>query len=279
MSESGAAIGMPLMKEMFVNTVKQMVNELDLAFEYIPKDTINKLHKYVDKLQSNETYLNSQFKEIYSALKEHDSTLSSLLTGNEKIRNHQLDFIHDLKVFDSTLDCIVFKNENKNTKKEIAKYLATLYMSSCFLQTDLANISESLESFIKTMQRPKDENVKGSKKSRKQNSGASNLGMFEDLFANPDIMNLANDLTKDLEEKKIEPMSLLTSILSGKPNDTLQELVSDISSKIETKINNGELDKKALEDQAKTMLNAFSSSSTDIPMLGNVLKNIQTLKK
>lgn len=283
MSEN-SAIGMPIMKEMFVNTVNQMVNELDLAFAYIPKDTIDKLHEYVAKLRSNETYLNSQFKEIYTALKEHDSTLSSLLTGNEKIRNHQLDFIHELKVFDSTLDCNIFKNENKNTKKEIVKYLATLYMSSCFLQTDLANISESLESFIKTMQRPKDENVKGKKKvlrqqTRKNATGASNIGMFEDLFANPDIMNLANDLTKDLEAKKIEPMSLLTSILSGKPNDTLQELVSDISNKIETKINNGELDKKALEDQAKTMLNAFSSSNSDIPMLGNVLKNIQTLKK
>lgn len=282
MSEN-SAIGMPIMKEMFVNTVNQMVNELDLAFSYIPKDTIDKLHEYVDKLRSNETYLNSQFKEIYTALKEHDSTLSSLLTGNEKIRNHQLDFIHELKVFDSTLDCSIFKNENKNTKKEIVKYLATLYMSSCFLQTDLANISESLESFIKTMQRPKDENVKGKKVLRQQTkknaTGASNIGMFEDLFANPDIMNLANDLTKDLEAKKIEPMSLLSSILSGKPNDTLQELVSDISNKIETKINNGELDKKALEDQAKTMLNAFSSSNSDIPMLGNVLKNIQTLKK
>jgi hypothetical protein len=278
---SGDAIEMPLMKEMFINTVIQMVNELDIAFDYIPKDTINKLREYIDKLQENEAYLNSQFQEFYYILKEHDSTLSCLLAGNGKIKNNQLEFIHDLKIFDSKLDCSVFKNENKNTKKEIVKYLATLYMSSCFLQTDLANISESLESFIKTMQKPKDENVRASKKGRKQQTetNKNNLGMFEHLFANPDILNLANDLTKDLEAKKIEPMSLLTSILSGKPNDTLQELVTDISSKIETKINNGELDKTALEDQAKTMLDTFSSSNSNIPMLDNVLKNLKTLKK
>lgn len=262
-------IEMPLMKEMFINTVKQMVNELDLVFEYIPKDTINKLNKYIDKLQSNDAYFNSQSKEIYAALKEHEHTLT-FLYNNAKIRGNQLEFLHTLVVFDSSLDCNVFKNENKNTRKEIVKYFATLYMCSCFLQNEF--ISESLESFIKTIQRPIDQKKTSSNKKFSASSPNNQMNLFENLLSNPNIMNLANDLTKELDEKKIEPMSLLSSILSGKPNDILNELVTDISSKIETKINSGEIDKKELEEQAKTMLNAVSSSNSD---LFKVLKNLK----
>mgnify|MGYP007112323325 FL=1 len=58
--------------------------------------------------------------------------------------------------------------------------------------------------------------------------------LMESLMQNNEIMNLATDLSRDIESQKLDPMMLLSSLMSGKPNDTVQNLVSNITNKIES---------------------------------------------
>jgi len=78
---------------------------------------------------------------------------------------------------------------------------------------------------------------------------------------------LATDLSKDIQDQKIDPMMLLSSIMSGKPNDTIKNLVSNITNKIESKINNGEIDKTIFEQQAKNIINSVQNSNGDMQQL------------
>jgi hypothetical protein len=81
---------------------------------------------------------------------------------------------------------------------------------------------------------------------------------------NGEIMNLATDLSRDIQSQNIDPMMLLSSIMTGKPDDRVQNLITNISSKIETKINSGEIDKDILEQQAQTILSSVQGSNGDV---------------
>jgi hypothetical protein len=67
-------------------------------------------------------------------------------------------------------------------------------------------------------------------------------------------MSIASELSNDIKNENLDPLTLLSSMMSGKPNDTIQRLVSNISGKIERKIENGEIDKDLLEKQTESIL-------------------------
>jgi hypothetical protein len=80
---------------------------------------------------------------------------------------------------------------------------------------------------------------------------------------NGDIMNLATELSKDIQSENLDPMTLLSSMMSGKPDNKIQKLVENITSKIETKINSGEIDQNVLEQQAQSILSTVQNTGGD----------------
>jgi hypothetical protein len=88
-------------------------------------------------------------------------------------------------------------------------------------------------------------------RAKKKASGFNNI--FENLMGNSGILSMATELSKNIQEENIDPMSILSSMMSGKPDETVQRLIQNISGKLEEKINNGEIDKGLLEEQAKNI--------------------------
>jgi hypothetical protein len=174
----------------------------------------------------------------------------------------------------------VFKDENKNTKLSLVKYLHTIYMSVFVLHFgmvsgDVDSLTHHLSGFVKGIQDRMLEESLSQEVSRKDKTKQKNVplpassgpnfgNLMESLMQNNDIMNLATDLTRDIQTQNLDPMMLLSSIMSGKPNETIQNLVSNITNKIESKINNGEIDKSMLEEQAKSIMNTVQNSNGDI---------------
>jgi hypothetical protein len=76
-------------------------------------------------------------------------------------------------------------------------------------------------------------------------------------MANKEIMNIASDMTNEIQIENIDPISLLTSLMSGKKDDKLLGIVHNITSKLEEKINTGKIDKNVLEKEAENILNKF----------------------
>ena len=88
----------------------------------------------------------------------------------------------------------------------------------------------------------------------------SNFGnVFKSLMENKEIMNIASDLTHDIQNQNIDPISLLTSFMSGKRDEKLEGLVNNISTKLQEKINTGKIDKGVLEKEADNILNNFKN--------------------
>ena len=88
------------------------------------------------------------------------------------------------------------------------------------------------------------------------------MGSISGIMQNKDIMNIANELTNEIEMSNIDPMSIMSSLLSGNTNDNqISSLISNISSKITNKINNGDIDKNVLETEANKFMETLSTNT------------------
>jgi len=266
-----------------LKTLGKFFNEIDLVFDNIDKQKVSKLQKYLGSLKDS-TNLKTFVKETILALETYDKDISYIMTTRNKIKTSEYSFLNNVTLFDNILCFSCFSNENKNTKRSIVKYLYNIYMSVFILNFGLidninidsftTHLSNFLNGINLNSQMEFEEVITISSKNKikqnpKQNVNVNgpNINLLESLMGNSDIMNLATDLSKDIQDQKIDPMMLLSSIMSGKPNDMIQNLVSNITNKIESKINNGEIDKTMFEQQAKNIINSVQNSNGGIQQL------------
>jgi hypothetical protein len=280
-----------------LGVLNQMTNEFDLVFDYIPKENITKLRTLVGDLDNKPGVLEATVQECFTILKEHEANILQL-TNAKKLKSDSFKFLSNIKLFGGLIDFAWFGDENKNTKRSLMKYLHSLYMSSCFFNLNLnveeGELGERLNEFVETMkQKTATASTTGTEGSSSNGgrirhstprrgqfprAGQVNNDSFNQLFTslldNPDIMNMANDLSKDLQRENVDPMSLVSSLISGKPSAQLNRLVGNITSKIEQKLESGEINKEALESQASNIMNAVNESdlAAQLPMLQEALK-------
>jgi hypothetical protein len=280
-----------MIKNELVKTINSLINEIDLVFDYVDKSVVKKLQEFVKNLPIDNNMQN--FTDVtLPIIKKYESQISLIVTSKQKIKTADFEFLNQIVLFDDILPFSVFNDENKNTKKTIVNYIYNIYMSLFILQFGSTrdesndNFTNELSNFITTLQtqiQPKAEvKIKQKRQQRPlQNSNSGLEGIFESLLSNGEIMNIATDLSNDIQMQNIDPMTLLSSVMSGKPNKQLQKLVSNITGKIERKINNGEIDKNMLEQQAKSIIDTVQNSgdiqsmlNSQMPQINNILNGM-----
>ena len=256
-----------------------LLNEIELSFDYVPKNKIEVIKK---QMRSN-NFIESFTKETYNTLKQYESILSSLSTT--KLKTKDLDFMNDIVLFNNELNFNLFANENKNTKKSLLTYLYTIYTFCIFLNKDMTDdindsilddLSKLTDNLQKNLECRNVEEV-GTSSKKKSNVRTSNnnippLHMMDDLFANKEIMDVALQVTKQMQDEKINPMNILSAFMSGDMS-SISGLVNSVEKTISQKIDNGDLNKDELETQSKKMLESLSSK--DIPGMQGLFKNFK----
>jgi hypothetical protein len=258
----------PLTQQRLVDTLLALVTEIDLSFDYVNKDLVNSLTTFITN--SNVETLK---EHILSVIGPREEELFQVTKAKRKIKSVDYLFLDELVLFDDSLHFSLFKNENKNTKKTLSKYIESIYVLCKVLNGDqelpLDELQDSSSQVV--VQQPL------VKKQQQQQQVDQQLdGFLSSLVGNSDIMNIATEISADLQKEDFDPMSLLSSLLSGKPNDKLNSMVQNITEKIEHKINSGQVDKQSLEKQALNMLDAVGKSDlqNQMPnMLASLLKN------
>lgn len=290
-----------LIKTELLNTLDKFVNELDIAFEYVTKDTIMEIKKYINKIKVSDEELKSLVDDILENFKSCESKLAFLSLSNGKIKTKEFDILDNKTVFGNLLNLSLFKEENKNTKKIICKYIYNMYMSSVILKfsfsdnLSLDSLNQELSKYfnvIKEQHNQQNNTVQqsGSEGNKKKpirrlpkgNPDMTNMANLEgmddimnSLFANKDLVNIASEFTSDIQRHNINPMMMLGSLMSGKPDKKITELINQISNKLERKLNSGELDKEVFEQQASNLMNTLKTSNitSQLPVLNTILEN------
>lgn len=339
--------------ELFKN-IENFTNEIDLLFDYIPKETVQKINLYIKDIKKSDDKLNNFLDISYDRLKEFEVDMSCVLFSKQKIKTQRLNFMNEMRLYplgeEFLLNLDVFNSENKNTKKSLLKYVYNIYMTCSFLRRDSKDPSESLNEFVLNIERevqeararedalnaPKieDENenenenedeqknkevIPRHNNSRKKYKNtmpptmprtmphmpvdiASNLQsllssgfsgglpsggslpggmdkMMSSLFNNNEIMGLATDIAEQMKTQQINPMSVLTEMMSGNMNNLSEnsqfgKLMGDIQQKVESKINSGQINKELFEQEAKNVLENVNKENNDIPGLSDIMANM-----
>lgn len=186
-------------------------------------------------------------------------TISVINNGMSGVLGEEfIDFVKDLQ---KRMESDVLKEEENRVKSDksdnyigdnVANMANMASMANVANMANMANIRDKLggqgfSDVLNQMVGDKDILSVASKKA----SGFNNI--FENLMGNSGILSMATELSKNIQEENIDPMSILSSMMSGRPDETVQRLIKNISGKLEEKINNGEIDKELLEEQAKNM--------------------------
>jgi hypothetical protein len=78
-------------------------------------------------------------------------------------------------------------------------------------------------------------------------------GVLNKLMQNEQIMSLATEVSEQIKTENMNPMAMLSGIINGKMDPRLNNLMTQIQEKVETKMQSGEIDKTLFEEQAKEL--------------------------
>lgn len=263
-------------KEKILEVVKTFTTELSLSFEYIKNS--EQLESFHSSISKNEKLFTKFVKDTLELLKPYEACITNVVLTERKIKTSEYSFLSDLKLFNGLLDLSLFCNENKNTKKMLTKYLYSLYFS-CFLHElsnfESLNLEGHLQSFMSNLQNTEQvdqsplTSTETSSVSKQRNKSNSNNGLesvMESMFSSPDLFNIASELTEDLKSQNVNPMNLIQGLMSGNMDGKVGDMIQTMTQKLESKIANGEIDTKQLEEQSQKML-------TQLP-IGDLMKNL-----
>lgn len=303
-------------KELFKN-INAFLNEIELTMDYLDPQTVPSIKKYLSSIDKNEEEFKSFIEYTNHHLGSFESKISAILFSNKKIKSDFYNFLDGVSLFSNILNFKVFENESKNTKKGMIKYLYSIYMSCVFLnQVDTTTqgdvLQNKLAEFVDKIQKEaqdtlQDDDIKKPSSSKttpirhqRRNaishprSGPSSQpglgdfdGIMESILGNKEILNIANDISHKMHSQQLNPMSMLSSLMTGNIENTpLQGLVEEIQQKVETKINNGEIDKNHLEEQAKNIIGSISSNPSALnsmpgmsDLINNMVKDMENQNK
>ena len=305
-----------LIREELFKVLNTFVNELELTMDFISKDTIDTINKYIQKIYKNKTCLNKFTLQINNYLKQYSTYFAVCLFSNKKIKSNYYDFLYDIKIFGDNFDLLdfsIFKNESKNTKKDITGYLYSIYMACVFLSHNYTQdqMSEELLNFVDKIkieannkeQKQLDDNIEIDQLQQLQNSHSTILqrrnaityegcgqsqdqehiseGMqnmmnsilgdsendglntiMNDILGNTDIMSLAKNMAQEMQTNQINPMSMMSSLMSGNigDNNQLQNIMDKIKTTVDIKIDSGELNVNNIQNQAQDIMKNLGST-------------------
>lgn len=290
----------PIKTELFKN-IDSFINEIDLCFDY---KNISKILTCINSIKKNETLFNVFVNKTYLHLYKYEKEMSVILFSNNKIRTPAYNFLDNIILFeDSTepLKLITFTNENKNTKKSFLKYIYNIYMSCFFLylhqnKNDTTNntLMTELNDFVSNITKeslnthdfpdppieeiiiPNTSNYTTSNRiPNTSNYDTSGLnGLMSSLMGNIDIMNIANEISSEMKNETLNPMDIMSSLMSGNINDgPLGNLMNKIKTSVDSKINSGEINQTLLEEQARDIINKVQDTGmANIPAISNILQ-------
>lgn len=218
----------------FKQNLQKFIGGLETNFDYIPKDTISKLKTLSD---GNKEAFVLLMKETNRTLKPYSQQIIRVVTSTKRLKLEDLKFLNKITLF-GVLNLSQFKGENKNTKKSLVQFLHEFLMSSIVvggnLEEELAKLGMDSSSF-------------------KENENEI-MSSMQSLMGNKDLMSLASELTHDIQQQNIDPLTLLSSLMSGQKNESIDRLMKSVSDKLEDKVNKGELDTNMLQKQAESMM-------------------------
>jgi hypothetical protein len=256
--------------ENLITNISRMLNEIDLAFEDFDSSIIEACEACLAKIKSSKQELQEFCQQTCQDLKDYQSAIINVTVPSRKLKASDYSFLDEIKLFRAPkcIDFCFFTKESKPTKKNLVKYIYQILMSSQVILTQTeGSKTEELQKFLGDLKERVDQasvvaiqnsKVEKSKKKKVISLAKTPEDIFKGLSDNKELMEIASGIAEDLRTRNLDPMTLISSVMSGTQNDDLNEMMASVTQKIEAKIEDGSIQKDLLEAQATEMMKSLN---------------------
>lgn len=243
-----------LLKNHFITTLESFIREIELSFDYIDSKILNNIN--VEKMKNNDIFFKQTIQEINLEEYKHSFHI------NPKPKTKDFDFMNQIIFLG--LPFKLFENENKNTKKTLINYLLQFYTTIKMISGDSPD--DVLDFITKNISKNNNSAQLTKALNKLNKPTAKMMEPLQNLMNNKEIMNIAQELTADIAQMNIDPMAMLSSMMSGMTkggvmssgNPEMNEFINKVTNKITTKIQNGDIDTGLLEQHAQKFMKTFT---------------------
>jgi hypothetical protein len=213
----------------FKNLLDNLINEIELAFEYIPSELV----KMLKSLDITDQLMDDFFKSLNKFDKQLIET--SFVLGDKKLSKETLNEFDEVVLLD-ILPFKLFKQENKNTKRSLIKHISNIYVVSnkdlldkCKIKQD-KQLDEQIE--LAQLQQQQSQVQQPELVNQLLNGG---LG---DILKSDALTNIVNNLSNKIRDENIDPTSLLMGMMTGQRNSQQENLMNYLTESINTSLLN-----------------------------------------
>ena len=249
------------MENFIITSIHSVINTIEITFDYITDKCVKDFNKRV-----NNTEHLQLFKEIFDNLHVYHHQIIDITNHKGKLKKIDFTFMDSIVLF--KLKFNVFTNENKATKKNLISHLYNFYYPIFLQEMGDPIVREAFEKSV----------IKVLPQEQEQLQDQSIEDPLQMLLGNKEIMNMANDIQAQISRENIDPMSMLTSLMSGGDGgDAFKSIVENVTKNVDSKLNSGELNKDNLEQQAKNVIGSLgidTSKELDANSISNLFSNL-----
>lgn len=213
----------------FLNDIVLFNNLLHFKiFEHEVKNTKRDFVKYLYNIYMSIVFINGgnnqELKTFIKKIENESKNLKDSDIKKERLK-HRRNAIHELKLPSTSQSSSFIPSTSPSS--------SSMHPSSPMPQFDLSKLMSGT-------------------------NGSPLNDFMSSILGNTDILNIATDISKQMHDQQIDPMAMLSGLMSGNNNE-LQGIVTSIQEKVDIRINSGEINKAQLEEQSESIIKSLGN--------------------
>lgn len=210
----------------------------NLSITKVVNDFINQLSVF--------TYLQNETNNVYNKLKmyiektETEDLLKTLISDNFEPNTDIFVKKSKVTMFNGILNLNVFRNESKKTKKCLLQHIHLLSLFSGTIST--VGTGNILQSLTLPTPAPPTQDSPSTLPSNLLGSLPNGLG------------TIVQNVSKLINENKVDPSQLLQDIMTGKNSETISNLLESVKKEVDTEIEKGTINEETLTNYTTNFL-------------------------
>jgi hypothetical protein len=239
---------MPI-KDSLVKSIFKFVFEIEVGFDQISLEDKKSLTSFVKKLEKQtifDEWVNTEYDNL-STFSEEIKSICQKMKNGEKIQTKEFEFLNNKKVFNQILDLGHFKDENRNTKKDLVLLLNNIYKTLQIIKRGMEhNLSEEEldELYSKCISK-----VEKTEPVASVSRQAQQPQIPQNFLGGGSLQNLVTDMLGEFQKGQLNPMDLLQDIMKGPENMNKEgSAINKFAKKYENRFNDDNV-KKEIEQQ------------------------------
>jgi hypothetical protein len=246
-------------------------NITDTSTEYIAEFMQN-ISKYSDKIAQKDDSLFTKTADNKKVVLLRDINFIKLWHSGISDNTKQAiwKYLHTLTILGS------YSDDNSEIVQQVFKQLSSMNLTPDAIDEQAKNIMNMMSNIKTTTDKPSDT------QSAETPPPSADKNSMDDMLSGSTIGKLAQEISQEIDMSSLDlndPGKLMSSLLGGKAdgNNGLMELIKNVSSKVATKLSNGNVNQKDLLSEAQAMMSGLQGSGAGNLFSPDMMKNLQQM--